>query len=107
MKRLIVPALLMATTTLAPVVSQAAPATAPAAKTKAYYKVQETDLGTLLDDPVAKAILTKYIAEVISNPQIEMGRGMTLSQLQQYAGDQITNEKLAKIQSDLDAAKPN
>ncbi len=85
--------------------ASAKPATS-AAKTKAAYDVQETDLGTLLDDPVAKAILAKHIPEIISNPQIEMGRSMALGQLQQYASDQLTDDKLAKIQADLTAAKP-
>ncbi|WP_334184798.1 hypothetical protein [Novosphingobium sp.] len=90
----------------APSVSLAAPA-ATSAKTKTVYKVDATDLGTLLDDPASKAILIKHIPEVVSNPQIEMGRAMTLSQLAQYAGDQITPEKLAEIQKEFDAAKPS
>lgn len=82
--------------------------TPPAAtKTKVAYKVQDTDLDTMLDAPAAKAILLKYTPEIVNNSQIEMGRGMTLSQLQQFAGDQLTNEKLAKIQANLDATKPN
>lgn len=103
--RSILTALMLAAAVASPTLSFAAPAAATA-KTKAGYKVDETDLGTLLDDPTSKAILLKYIPEVVNNPQIEMGRGMTLSQLQQYAGDQITNEKLAKIQAEFDAAKP-
>lgn len=78
-----------------------------AAKTKAAYKVQETDLGTMLDDPASKAILLKHIPEIVNSPQIEMGRGMTLAQLQQFAGDQLTDEKLATIQTELDAVKPH
>lgn len=106
--RVIFSAIALAGAALSPVIAHAAPpATASeATKTHAAYTVKDTDLGTMLDDPVAKAILTKNIPEVIGNAQIEMGRGMTLVQLQQYAADQITDEKLAKIQADLDAAKP-
>jgi len=113
--RTIFSALLLASCTVMPALAHAAPAAAPAAtstpaaktKTAAAYKVDETDLGTLLDDAASKVILLKYIPEVVSNPQIDMGRGMTLSQLQQFAGDQLTDETLAKIQADLNAAKPN
>ncbi|WP_395395949.1 hypothetical protein WBP07_21660 (plasmid) [Novosphingobium sp. BL-8A] len=115
--RSIFSAALLAAIAFVPAAASAAPAAAPAAtatpaaktqtaKTQAAYTVQDTDLGTLLDDPVSQAILAKNIPEIVNSPQIDMGRAMTLSQLQQYAGDQLTNEKLAKIQADLDAAKP-
>lgn len=64
--------------------------------------VENTDLGTLLDDPAAKAVLNKHIPAMISNSQIEMARPMTLKQMQQFAGDALTDETLAKIQADLD-----
>lgn len=100
-------ALMLAAVVASPAVSIAAPAAVAAApKTKAAYKIEVTDLGTLLDDPASKAILMKHIPDVVGNPQIEMGRGMTLAQLQQYASDQITAEKLAEIQKEFDAAKP-
>ncbi|MFD1611422.1 hypothetical protein ACFSCW_06365 [Sphingomonas tabacisoli] len=83
----------------------AAPA-AVAATTKAHYTIQETDLGTMLDDPAAKAILAKSIPNVVNNPQVEMGRSLTLAQLQQYAGDSLTDEALKTIQASLDAAAP-
>lgn len=82
----------------------AAPTTA--ASTKARYTVAETDLGTLLDDPVSKAILAKFIPDIIANPNIEMGRALTLTQMQAYAGDMLSDEVLAKIQADLAAAAP-
>jgi hypothetical protein len=73
-----------------------APADAPARMSTA-----DTDLGTLLDNPASKAVLEKYIAAMISNPQIDMARGMTLKQLQSYAGDALTDDTLAKIDVDL------
>jgi hypothetical protein len=72
---------------------------APAAT--AAFTTADTDLGTLLDNPATKAVLEKYIAEMIANPQIDMARGMTLKQLQSYAGDKLTDEALAKIDADL------
>jgi hypothetical protein len=63
--------------------------------------VENTDLGTLLDNAGAKAVLAKHIPDLIANEQIAMARGMTLKQLQGYAGDVLTEEKLAAIQADL------
>jgi hypothetical protein len=90
-------ALALATVTLvaAPMVATPAQAAAPA------YSTTDTDLGTLLDNPATKAVLTKYIPQMIANPQIDMARSMTLKQLQSYAGDQLTDQTLAKIDADL------
>ena len=63
--------------------------------------VETTDLGTLLDNAGAKAVLTKHIPDLIANEQISMARGMTLKQLQGFAGDVLTDEKLAAIEADL------
>jgi para-nitrobenzyl esterase len=74
-------------------------ATAPAAKPK--YTTAETDIGTLLDDPAAKAIIDKYIPGMTSNEQIEMARSMTLKTIQTYAPDDVTDARLAQIDADL------
>lgn len=68
---------------------------------KPLYTTADTPLGDLLDDPDAKAILAKYLPDLVSNPSIEMARGMTLKSLQNYAGDQVTDEKLSAIDADL------
>ncbi len=77
----------------------AAPAAAESAKPK--YTTAETDIGTLLDDPAAKAIIDKHIPGMTSNEQIEMARSMTLKAIQTYAPDDVTDERLAKIDADL------
>ncbi len=77
----------------------AAPAAAEPAKPK--YTTAETDIGTLLDDPAAKAIIDKHIPGMTSNEQIEMARSMTLKAIQTYAPDDVTDERLAKIDADL------
>ena len=77
----------------------AAPAVAEPAKPK--YTTAETDIGTLLDDPAAKAIIDKHIPGMTSNEQIEMARSMTLKAIQTYAPDDVTDERLAKIDADL------
>lgn len=98
-------ALLVATAAISTsaVAQDPAPAASPA-----HYSVDETDLGSLLDDPGAKAALEKHLPDLVGNPQVDMARGMTLRQLQSYAGDQVTDEALAKVQADLEQlpAKP-
>jgi para-nitrobenzyl esterase len=64
--------------------------------------VETTDLGTLLDNPAAKAVLVKHLPSLVENEQIQMARSLTLKQLQQYTGDGLTDEKLAAVQADLD-----
>lgn len=68
----------------------------------APLSVETTDLGTLMDNPAAKAVLTKHIPLIINNDQIAAARSLTLRQLQQFTGDALPNETLTAIQSDLD-----
>ncbi len=56
---------------------------------------------TALITPAAKAVLEKHIPALVSNPQIEMARSMTLKQIQGFAGDALTDAKLADIDADL------
>lgn len=93
-------AALAAVPTLAP--AQTAPATAPAAAPAATgYSVEDTDIGTLLDDPAAKAVLDKHMPGFSTKDQIDMARSMTLKSIQQYAPEQVTDKVLADIQVDL------
>ena len=48
-------------------------------------------------------MLEKHLAALVGNPQIEMARGMTLKQVQGFAGDQLSDEVLAKVDADLAA----
>ncbi len=41
----------------------------------------DTTLGTILDNPQAKAVLDKYVPGASSNPMIGMARGMSLNAL--------------------------
>lgn len=87
-----------------PVVAVAAvPVPTAASKATTAYSVEDTDIGTLLDDPAARAILDKQIPGMTTSPQIEMARSFTLRQIQQYAADQVTDEVLAKIDADFKA----
>jgi len=74
--------------------------TAMAAEAHALSTSSST-IGTLLANPKAKAILVKYIPDVVNNGQITMASGMTLKAIQSYAGDALSDDVLAKIDSEL------
>lgn len=82
-----------------PVFAQAA---APAA---AGFSVDTTDLGTLLGNEATKAILVKHLPSLVGNDQIAMASGLTLKQLQGFAGDVVTDDKLKAVQADFDKLK--
>ena len=77
-------------------------ATAPAAS----YSTTDTDIGTLLDDPAANAVLDKVLPGFSTNPQIDMARSMTMKSIQAYAADQLTDEKLAAVDAELAKLPP-
>lgn len=81
-------------------------AAASAKKTQARYSVEDTSLGTLLDDPASLAIIKTYAPTIISHPQVSMARPLTLSQLRRFAGDTLNEDVLAKIDAALTAAAP-
>ena len=89
MKKLIIAAALMA---MSPV---------PAFAQAAAYSTSTTEIGALLDDPAAKAVLEKHVPGMTTNDQVDMARSMTLKDIQQYSPDQITDKVLAKIDADL------
>ena len=74
---------------------------AATAKAVRHYTTADTDIGTLLDDPEAKAIVEKHIPGMTTNPQIDMARSMTLKAIQQYAADDVTDARLAAIDAEL------
>lgn len=73
----------------------------PAAVQAAAFSTADTEIGTLLDNPAARAVVDTYMPEFSKNPQTEMARPMTLRAIQQYAPDQITDDILNKIDADL------
>lgn len=75
--------------------------TPAAAAAKPAYTTADTPLGDMLDDPAAKAVLEKHVPDLISNSSIDMARGMSLKAVQGYAGDMLTDAKLAAIDADL------
>jgi len=76
------------------------PATALADKTT--YTVDETDIGVLLDDPVARAILDKNIPGFSARDGIDQARPFTLNFIQGFPQADITDAMLKAIQADFD-----
>ena len=88
-----------------PAFAQAAPASATAAP---KYSTAKTQLGTLLEDPAAKAVLQKHIPKLVDGGQnMDQASGMTLKELQAalkaYAPDLLTDKVLQDIDTDLAA----
>ncbi|WP_375194166.1 hypothetical protein [Sphingobium sp.] len=101
MRNFLIAAAMTLTMAGAPALAQTAAAPAANAVAKAKYSTADTDLGTLLDNPAAKAIIEKNIPGMTTNDQVDMARGMTLKAIQQYAPDDVTDARLAAIDADL------
>jgi len=80
--------------------AQTAATPAPAATAATPYYSSKTTIGELLDNPATKAVLVKYIPEVVSNPQIDQGRPYPLNGITDYVPE-LTPDMLAKIDADL------
>jgi hypothetical protein len=64
----------------------------------------DTTLGTILDDPQAKAVLDQYLPGVSSNPLAAMARGMSLRMIlsmPQAAQLGLTEEKAEEILAEI------
>lgn len=59
-----------------------------------------SNLGELLDNPAAKAVLARHAPELVQNDQVAQARGMSLRILQNYMPS-LTPEALAAIDADL------
>ena len=96
----VTPVLAAPVVTTAPAGPAAAPAPAAAAAMP-KYSTTDTAIGSLLDDPAARAILDKVLPGLTSNERIEMARGMTLKSIQAFAPDKLTDERLAQVDAEL------
>ncbi len=67
------------------------------------YTTSSTLVGVLLDDPEARAIVDKYLPGFSQDPRIDQGRGFTLSFMQKFDREAITDEKLANMNADFEA----
>ena len=66
-----------------------------------YYSTNTSKVGDLLANPETKAVLEQDIPKVIHDERIGMGTGMTLKEIQPYAGSDLSDEILAKVDADL------
>ncbi|HWW20173.1 MAG TPA: hypothetical protein VNZ06_05160 [Steroidobacteraceae bacterium] len=94
-------AFIVATLLAAPLCFGAALAQTSAPAAAAHYTTAGTNIGTLLDDPDARAVIDKHIPGFSSQAQIDMARSLTLKGIQQYAPDKYTDQVLADIDADL------
>lgn len=76
-------------------------ALAQEATAHAGYSVADTQIGTMLDDPAAKAILDKHMPGFSAKDHIDKARSMTLKHIQPHVSDMVTEEALARIQADF------
>ena len=78
-----------------------APAFAQAAQ-PSRFSVSETQVGKMIDDPGAAAVLQKHIPSIWANSMFQSaGRELTLKAIQQFEPS-LTDQKLAEIQAELD-----
>jgi hypothetical protein len=62
----------------------------------------DTKMGELLDNPSAKAVLTKYLPDLDkAGPMLNMARGMSLKQIAAFPQANIAPDKLKSIVEDL------
>lgn len=63
----------------------------------------QTSMSVILDNPAATAVMAKYIPDVMSDPQIQGARAISLGELASYIPDQLTAEVIGKILVELNA----
>ncbi len=66
------------------------------------YTVRETRIGTLMDDPAARAILEKYLPKTLADSRFNMARMFTLTFIQAHdEHGELTDETLKKVEVEL------
>lgn len=107
--KLFAAALVVGATMASAVVAQTAPQTplapapeAPAAQAKP--SVDATPIDELLQNPKAMEILFKHLPDMKGQEeQLAMAGSMTLRDIQPFAADTFTDEKLAAVETDFQA----
>jgi hypothetical protein len=64
----------------------------------------DTTIGTILDDPRARAVVDKYLPDASTNPMMAMARGMTINMIlamPQAAQLGITREKAETLLAEV------
>ena len=87
-----------------PAQTPAAPAAQAPEATHAKPSVESTPIDELLQNPKAMEILFKHFPEMKGQEdQLAMAGSMTLRDIQPFAADTFTDEKLAAVETDFQA----
>jgi hypothetical protein len=63
----------------------------------------DTKMGVMLDDPVARTVLVKFLPEIeTAGPMLKLARGMSLKQVAGFPQAKISAEKLQAIVTELE-----
>jgi para-nitrobenzyl esterase len=86
--------------------ASSAPAVDSSATPAAPYSTSTTQLGILFADPAAKAVIAKYLPDLVNKPDImDRASGMTLQEVRQavagYAPNMFSDKMMADIDADL------
>jgi hypothetical protein len=87
----------------APVTNPPVAVSPPAATT---YSTSTTLIGTLLQDPAARAVLAKHMPEMLNKPDFPRAAGLTLKQVQGYNPPALSDQTLAAIDADFAKLSP-
>lgn len=84
----------------------AAPAPAPAATTATAAKLDASSpIADIVASPQGKAVLEKELPALLSHPMFDSFKSMNLRELQSYSNGQLTDEKIAAVDTALKAIK--
>ena len=87
-------AAVLASAAAAPAIARQAAASPPPA-----YSEHST-IGELVDNPATRAILQKYVPNMLTDPRLDQGRSLPLDGVTEYVPE-LTPEVLAKINAEL------
>lgn len=74
-----------------------------AAEDTTYSK--DMSMATILDSDELRAVMAKYVPDMMSNPEIDQARVISLSELAGYVPDQLTDEILDTIIAEFNKLK--
>lgn len=86
---------------LSPTSLEAAPARKNAPAAAPRYGTASTPIGTLLDDPRARAIVDRHIPNTSTDSRIFLARGLTLKGIQRFSQGKISDGQLTAIDADF------
>jgi hypothetical protein len=79
-------------------------ALAESAPSKGAYSTEST-VGELVANEKSKAVLKKYVPELVDSPNMAMIESMSLKDLSAFPQANLNEEKLSKIQTELSQIK--